>query len=45
MTAYITFNVYDNSEFYLWGITTNKTTAIKNYKEKDLLFLTKKRRR
>ena len=38
MIAYITFNVYDNSEFYLWGITTNKTTAIKNYKEKDLLF-------
>lgn len=38
MTVYITFNVYDHSEFYLWDISTCEETAIKNYKEKDLLF-------
>ena len=38
MTAYITFNTYDHSEFYLWDITTHKPTAIKTYKEEDLLF-------
>ena len=38
MIAYIAFNVYDHSEFYLWDITTDKSTAIKNYKEKHLLF-------
>lgn len=38
MIAYITFNVYDHSEFYLWDITTDKPTAIKSYKEKHLLF-------
>ena len=37
MTVYITFNVYDHSEFYLWDATTRKPTAIKNYKEKHLL--------
>ena len=37
MTVYITFNVYDHSEFYLWDATTRKSTAIKNYKEKHLL--------
>ena len=39
MTVYITFNVYDHSEFYLWDATTRKSTAIKNYKEKHLLDL------
>ena len=38
MIAYITFNSYDNSEFYLWDITTDRQTAIKDYKEKHLLF-------
>ena len=38
MIAYVTFNVYDRNEFYLWDITTDKPTAIKNYKEKHLLY-------
>ena len=37
MTVYITFNVYDHSEFYLWDATTNMQTAVKKYKEKHLL--------
>lgn len=39
MIAYITFNVYDRSEFYLWDITTRKSTSIKKYKEEHLLDL------
>ena len=37
MTAYIIFNVYDHSEFYLWDATTSRQVAIKRYKEKHLL--------
>ena len=37
MTVYITFNVYDHSEFYLLDATTNMQTAVKKYKEKHLL--------
>jgi hypothetical protein len=37
MTAYIIFNVYDYSEFYLWDIATSKSDAVKEYTEKHLV--------
>ena len=37
MQAYIVFNVYDHSEFYLWNIGKQKEVMMREYKEKHLI--------
>ena len=36
MIAYITFNVYDYSEFNLWDIATKKKEAVEKFKKENL---------
>ena len=33
MYFYVTMNVYDNSEFYIWDIVKTKSEAIQKFKE------------
>ena len=37
MKIYITYINYDDSEYYLWNVSTKKGTAIKMYLEEDVL--------
>lgn len=38
MYFYVTMNVYDNSEFYIWDIVKTKSEAIQKFKEEHLPF-------
>ena len=38
MYIYITMNIYDNSEFYIWDIAKTKTEAVQKFKEEHLPF-------